>query len=358
MKEKLKKILAKPKYAIGIALIIALALGTTISIIQIKTRTAMFAKNSVTPDTNINIAGSQNLTLAFLVGGRVKNVNVKIGDEVKKGDVLASLDSENTQGAVNQARGAYSSAQSAYDKLVNGSSNSDIQIAKVALNNAKNNYDNVVAGQKVLVTAALSSMYNSGLAAIPNTNINSTIISPIISGTYTGKDSGVYTITVSSVGSGYYFTLSGLENGNNNASVIATPMGTHGLFIQFPSNFNIAQNNTWTVSIPNTQSPTYLTNYNAYQLALQNQNQATTIAQGAVDAAAANLDQKIAGARSEDLAMAKAQVESTKGALQIAEGIYNNTIITAPTDGTVTNVSISVGQIATPNSPIIELLSK
>ena len=42
----------------------------------------------------------------------------------------------------------------------------------------------------------------------------------------------------------------------------------------------------------------------------------------------------------------------------INDTIYNNTIITASTDGTITNVSIAEGQIATPNTPVIELLSK
>ena len=70
------------------------------------------------------------------------------------------------------------------------------------------------------------------------------------------------------------------------------------------------------------------------------------------------MDQKVAGARSEDLEIAQAQVESTKGALEIAQGTYNNTIITAPVDGTITNVSITAGQIATPNTPAIELLAK
>ena len=114
----------------------------------------------------------------------------------------------------------------------------------------------------------------------------------------------------------------------------------------------------WTVSIPNTQSPAYLSNYNAYQSALENQSQAVAGAQAAIDTAQAALDQKLAGARSEDLDIAKAQVESTQGALQIAQGAYDNTLITAPADGTITNVTITAGQVALPNTPAIELLSK
>ena len=360
MKNAFKKFIKSPKTVIFVALVIAVIAGAMFVNMQNSSRATMFANDTVSPESTSTVASSQSLTLAFLVSGRVNNVAVKIGDEVKKGDVLATLDSENTEGAINQAKGAYASAQLAYEKLVNGSSDTDINIANVALANAKNNYNDTVSQQKVLVSNALSALNNSGLAAIPTTNTNTnnnTIISPIISGTYTGTDQGTYTITVNSVGSGYFFSLSGLETGNGNASTVAVPMGTKGLFIQFPANFTVGQNNTWTVSIPNTQSPTYLTMYNAYQSALQNQTQAIALAQGAIDSAQANLDQKVAGARSEDLEIAKAQVESTNGALEMAEGAYNNTVITAPTNGKITNVSISVGQIATANTPIIELLS-
>ena len=357
MKETIKKIIHNPKHAITIAIILAIIIGASFYIIQNKNRTALFSQNPISADTTSN-ASTQDLTLAFPVGGRIKSVSVKIGDKVTKGQILASLENENTLGAVAQANGAYTAAQNAYQKLINGSSNTDIQIAQVALTNAKNNYDNTVASQKVLVSNALSNVHNSGLTVTPvmtNTVIPS---SPIISGTYNNTEEGTYTISVYQTGNGYYFTYSGLENGTATASTVAMPLGTRGLFIQFPSNFSLAGNTAWTILIPNINSPSYLTYYNAYQSALQNQTQSIATAQGAIDSAQANLNQKIAGARSEDLQIAQAQVQSTQGALQIAQGNYNNTLITAPTDGIITNITTTAGQTITANAPVIELTSK
>lgn len=349
MRQHIKKILVTPKLATGIALAIAVIVGVTSYIIHNKMLAERFAKittiGTVISGADKESVSPQDLTLAFPIGGRIEKVSVKIGDTVKAGTVLASLDSLNALGALNQA-------EASYNKLVNGASTPDIEIAKVALNNAKNSYDNVVSQQKVLVANALSNMLNSGLVALPaiKNNIN-TIISPVISGTYSGTEEGSYTITVYPAGNEYYFSFSGLESGSGLVSTVAVPLGTRGLYIQFPNNFTSSVNATWTISIPNTQSPAYLACYSAYQSALQNQNQAVASAQGVVDAAQATLDQKLASARSEDLDMAKAQVE-------IAKGAYNNTIITAPVDGTITNVSITAGQIAMPNTPAIELLSK
>ncbi len=360
MKQKFKNILSNPKRTTLVALIIAIALGAWSAYAHNKTMSALFAKiaqDQASFGTTPVIGSHQDLTLAFPVGGRIKSVSVKIGDKVTAGTVLASLDAENVIGAMNQAKAAYTAAQTAYDKLVNGTSTPDIDIAKVALANAKSAQTNTIAQQKVLVDNAHRTMLNSGLAAIPAVQSNSQIISPTISGTYTGATEGVYTISVYATSDGNYFSFTGLEDGSGQVSAVATPLGTRGLYISFPSNFTLASNTVWTVSIPNTQSATYLTYYNAYQSALQAQTQAIAAAQGAVDAAQANLDQKLASARSEDLAIAKAQVESTQGALQIAQGAYNNTIITAPVDGTITSVSITAGQIATANTPAIELLS-
>ena len=358
MKQKIKQFISSPKHAVIITLIFAITAGGLFSYIQNKNRAEIFSKDIPTTQTETITNNQRNLTLAFLASGRIKNVNVKIGDTVKTGEVLASLDSQNALGAVNQAKGAYTAAQNNYEKLLNGTSDTDVKIAKVTLTNAKNNYSNIVLQQKTLVANALSNLHNAGITALPTaSNVNVTS-SPIISGTYNSDEEGSYTITVNPVQDGYYFTYTGLETGTGKSNTLAVPLGTRGLLIQFPFNFISNSNNVWVISIPNTQSPSYLANYNAYQTALQNQSQAVAAAQGLVDSAQANLDQKVAGTRTEDLKIAEAQVESTQGALQIAEGNYNNTIITAPFDGTITNVSIAEGQIASPNVPAIGLLAK
>ncbi|MES2023145.1 MAG: biotin/lipoyl-binding protein [Patescibacteria group bacterium] len=361
MKKHFKKIIHTPKIAISIAIFIALILGVVSFVANNNIQKARFAKlgefSDFTGANNINVL-SKDLTLAFPVGGRIKDVFIKVGDKVKAGTVLASLDSENAIGSVNQAKASYDSAQISYTKLVNGVSTPEVDVAKVALNNAKNNYNNTVAQQKVLVANAFSAMLNSGLVALPTINtVSSTDVAPLISGTYTGAE-GAYTITIYTTGNGGYFSFSGLEEGTGQVSAVPVKLGTRGLYIQFPDNFMQNTNTTWVISIPNTKSVGYLVLYNAYQSALQNQSQAVTTAQGIVDTTQALLDQKLSSARSEDLEIARAQVENTKGALQVAQGVYDNTIITAPIDGVIANVSITAGQIATANTSAIELLAQ
>jgi multidrug resistance efflux pump len=65
----------------------------------------------------------------------------------------------------------------------------------------------------------------------------------------------------------------------------------------------------------------------------------------------------VSAARPEDVAVAQAQMDNAKGAVQIAQANLKNTIITAPADGTILSVAITPGQIAIPNAPAIEFIS-
>jgi len=76
-----------------------------------------------------------------------------------------------------------------------------------------------------------------------------------------------------------------------------------------------------------------------------------------LDQANASLSALVAVARPEDIATAKAQIENASGVLQIADAAYKNTIVIAPSDGIITAVYISEGQIATQSAPAIEFLT-
>ena len=301
------------------------------------------------------VKAAQDLSLSFQRSGSVADVKVKIGDAVKKGQVLLALDNKDASASVNQANAAVQAAQAAYEKILNGATSVDVQVAQVALANAKASLETTKEQQQVAVDNAYKSLVNSGLAAWPGTgNIGS--VNPIITGTYVGRDQGQYNISLSATGNGLNFVATGLENATGLVSVTPVPFGTKGLYIQFPST-GVAAGNTWVVPIPNTQAATYITNYNAYQAAVQAQVSAVTQAQSAVDAAQAALDFKKAKARPEDVAAAQAQLSSAQAVLQLAQNAYANGLVTAPIDGLVTSVDVKIGETASPGKPILTMIS-
>ena len=350
MKQHIKSLPHHPKRVILISSIIALAIGT-FGYIQInkKISTPIVKDNS---GVNINNPSSHNLTLGFLASGRIKTVSVKTGDVVKKGQILATLDAGNAEGALTQARAAYETAKANYQKIINGATGTAIDVAKAAVNTAQVNLDGTTKQQNLLVANAYTNLLNSTITATLS-NSNSTIVAPTITGTYNKNTEGTISFVVNQAGDNEYINFSGIINGTTTVSTTnPQALGDSGLYIQFPS-LSSYGGTSWKINIPNKNAPNYLANYNAYQLALQVKNQAVANAQATLDQANASLTALATSARPEDVAMVEAQMNSAAGAVQIAQATYQNTIITAPDDGTVISVAIAPGQIATINSPAI-----
>jgi multidrug efflux pump subunit AcrA (membrane-fusion protein) len=351
MKKSFISFIHSPSKVIAVSLVIALAVGTYGYLRINKKETYAFttAGEGVIVDNGTH--GARNVSLGFLVGGRVKSVTVAPGDTVKKGQQLATLDAGNTLGVVTQAKANLSQAQANYAKIVNGATGPTIDVARSQVHTAQVNLSEAQRGQDILVANAKRILLNSTIAA----ENESTVKAPSISGTYTGTDEGIITLTAYPTTANGYFVLSGLATGTGKISTTdPQPLGSTGLSIVFPQG-TIPSGTSWTIALPNTKAPNYLTNYNAYQSALQTRTQTLATLQAAVEQASASLTALVTAARPEDVAQAQAQVSQAEGAVQIAEAAYQNTVITAPYDGTISSVSITIGQIAQPNAPLIEL---
>lgn len=344
-----------PKRVIIISLVIALAVGA-FGYIKINKKVATPV---VEENINTNAAtSSSNLTLGFLASGRIKSVSVKAGDVVKKGQVLAELDAGNTLGALTQARASYATAQANYQKVINGATGPTIDIAKAAVNTAKVTLEQITNQQNTLVANARRKLYSDGLIAVSDDDTRRSIV-PTITGSYDGVQEGHYEIFFSDINDLYNrneISFIGIEKGRGSKDELPQPLGTRGLLIAFPE-ASYQLDDRWTIDIPNKNGTNFVSNLNAYQLALQNKEQMVATAQATLDQANANLNSIITTARPEDVASAQAQVNSMLGAIQIAEAAYNNTIITAPSDGKVTSVAVTAGQIAVPNAPAIGFIN-
>jgi HlyD family secretion protein len=355
IKHHIKRLPHHPKIVITISLIIALAVGI-FGYVQINKKVPMpVITNNPNIGTDNNSSLPQNLTLGFLSGGRINSVSVKAGDKVTKGQILATLDAGSTQGALAQAKAAYQTAQANYQKIINGATGAMIDVAKATVNTAQVNLDGVTKQQNVLVANAYANLLNSTITATPNTD--QSLPAPIITGTYVKNTEGTITLTVNQGGQTGFFSISGIVNGTGiESTTTQEPLLDTGLDIKFPTGSSYL-GTTWTINIPNTTAPNYLANYNAYQAALETKTQAMGNAQATLDQANASLTALVTAARPEDVATAQAQVANAQGAVQIAQAAYENTIITAPTDGTIVSVAITPGQIATPNAPAIQFIS-
>lgn len=287
------------------------------------------------------VTSNTDLNLSFNSSGIVKSLKVKVGDKVKEGQILANIDQGSQLASLTQARGALAAAKAKLQKTLEGSSNEEIAITETALNQAK-------ITQDVLVKNAYSKLLNSTPEAVPLDG-TSDYSAPTISGTYSLGLEGIIKIkTYLSTNGGSGFNISGLVSGSGTVTTtIPQPISNSGLYIKFSSTIdpNVSE---WVINIPNKKAPDYLSNYNAYRLSLS-ESEAT------LERLKAELNLKKATARSSDIELAKAEVTSAEGQVQAAVSRYEDTLLRAPADGTITSVDLKLGELSEVQKPVMVL---
>ena len=291
-----------------------------------------------------NIAAHQQVTLNFAQAGTVAKVNAQVGDEVKKGQVLAELDTSDlalqirnaeagltsaehklaqtstasTEQAISSAKAQLAAAQASYDKLAAGPTQSDLTAAKTAVESAQAAYDAAVkaAGATSSQVASAQAALDKAKLALDQAQAAYDRVSwrPDISGR--GESKNLQSATID-----YQQAKANLD------SLLATAgSDAQSKILQAKSQLEQAKNSL---------------------AKLQTSNYDLVSAQAQVTQAQNNLDTLLAGPDANAVAIAQDQVEQARIALEQAQLSLQKAQIIAPFDGTIIAVDLIVGQSAT-----------
>jgi HlyD family secretion protein len=294
----------KSKWTIGSIILILLVVGAILIFHKNPVYQFVTVENgSITQSVSLtgNTTPLQSVSLAFGSSGIVSSTYSDLGKPVSKGQVLAELNMS--------------------DLLA------QLHSAQAGLTIAKQN----VSTQNTLVENAYRNLLNSTPEAIPS-NGTSDYVAPVISGNYNLDKEGTINISFYYSTDGVSFKVSGLASGNGGScnSITAQPLGNSGLYIKCSTTvINISD---WNIEIPNKNASDYLTNYNAYQLALKTSNNYSS---SVIDA---------------QIAQAQAVVDGVSAKIRDAQ-------IVAPISGIVTEFDAKVGQLASPSVPLVSIIS-
>ncbi|PIR86803.1 MAG: hypothetical protein COU11_03810 [Candidatus Harrisonbacteria bacterium CG10_big_fil_rev_8_21_14_0_10_49_15] len=330
---KIIAFLKKPKVYISVIVVAAVIILLLLSDGRkeagtIETRRVERMTVSQVVDETGRVEAAQEAALGFEVSGRVARVYHNAGAEVLAGDALISLDSGSLYADLAQAEAT-------------------VAIKKAEMSNTGVNLSEVIKKQDALVASAYSKLLLGALSADPNKDTY-TQTAPIITGIYNGPE-GAYKLRVKKQenNTSYDIYTFGLEKTDRLeiSDTGPTALGTRGLFVSFPDGVAEYDDTAWDVNIPNTKSSVYATNYNAYQEALRTRESAITDAQARLKE---NVGQSIAAAE-----LQRAQADVTGIRAEIAKRVLR-----APFAGVVTDVDTSVGEIISPSTAVVSLLSK
>lgn len=296
------------------------------------------ALTSQVSSTGQVISNSQ-VDLKPKVNANVTGVYVRAGDRVKTGQVLFRLDATDAYKQVRDAKTSLESANIALEKLRNPK-----EIDIMSIKSSIKQEEDSKKTQDLKVTTAYKNLLSSNIQAV-SANSYTTETAPTITGSYTKGIEGQIKISVYQGGtSGYSFSLDGIATGSGQANnQVAQPLGDTGLYIKW-NGTNPSSN--WIIDIPNKQSTSYSSNYDAWQNAITNRD----IANAASDRNIESLKQKLADLTPSDdnldVRSAKLSVQQRENALADAQQSLSNYTITAPFDGVMASVSVDIGASA------------
>ncbi len=254
-------------------------------------------------------AADTNLT--FGIAGTLAQVNVRPGDRVTKGQLIASLDKRDLQLAVSQAQASLNSAQAKLDSLKAGPTASQLSAARLKVTQAQSNLDKVKSSSAIQVQQAQLAV-NSAQRA--------------------------------------------LANAQDKYNSVSRPLlDSKGQLLPGLTQDQIDQYNAALRSLEDAKD-----NLTKAQLALQDaqlqQTQNVALAQAQLDDAKTQLQDLTAGPAQTDLETAQAAVDQAKANLDEARLKLQNADLLAPYAGVIAAVPVIAGQTVAANTTIAELV--
>ncbi len=311
--------------------------------------------------TSITVSGTvdatRNADLSFPITGVLKSLSVAEGAFVKKDTVLAELAHDNLSAQYQNAYGALVIAKADQAELITGIRPEERAIETTKVEIAKDDLSRITREQNEKVATAYRALLSTDLVARPKDKSNADT-PPSVYGTYTcGEGTYILDVFGSGAKSGYSYRLSGLEGGTYTAYTESpAPMGACGLSIQFEDGVSYG-GSVWHIAIPNTESTSYVTNKNAYDLAVTTRENAIHAATQALELAEKTATLTIANPREESVIRKEAQVTQAEAQLASIGAQIQDHILRAPFDGTVTHLDLAPGEIVT-TEPVLTMVSE
>ncbi|MFQ5576190.1 MAG: HlyD family secretion protein [Anaerolineae bacterium] len=296
---------------------------------------------------------AQEANIAFDMGGRVVEVPVAEGDAVTTGQILARLDDTDARAAIAVAEAALAQAEAGLNSVKAGPTAEQIGLAEAAVVRAEAALAQIVAGppdatpEQIAVAQARINTLQTQLNQIRAGARPETVEASLAS---VKQAENALALAQSDYDKIAYAADSDL------AQPIALALQNATLTYQAA----LAQHQ----ALVNGATPEEIAVMQAQlaegQAALEQilagpaptTAEQIAVAQAGVLEAEAALAQAKAGPTAEQIAVAEAGVQQAEAALQQAKLALNHLQLTAPFNGTLTNLNLEPGEIATPGAPI------
>lgn len=370
-----KKGLSKTKRGLFVFMLIVLALAVgsyiafrsnqspSLNLVPVRVGTIV-QEVSVTGNTK----PVDDLSLAFEKGGTIKSVYVSVGDTVRAGQVLVKLDTSELMAQLAQAQASAEAEQAKLNDLRQGSRPEDIAVSRTALQKAQqdltNDYSGVVDVLADVYTEASDAVRNQISALFSNgeTNPQLTFTAADSQAKYDSEAGRSQASAELNAWRGELLAVSAVSASSDLDAAIGKAL-SHLVIIKDFLN-RVADVLSSTVGLPDatlaayrTNVTTARTNVNTGISNVRGKQQEIAVQAITVKQLQDELNLKIAGATKEQINAQSALVRQAEASMQNIQAQIGKMTLISPISGIVTKQDAKVGQIATPNTPLVAIIS-
>ncbi len=269
-----------------------------------------------------SVKATESIGLGFKVIGKIAGINVSIGDSVKKGDILAQLESSQLSAQLQSAKAALSYTASQY--------NSGLSLAKDNLQSTYNSAFNILNDTYTKIYNAYNvivSLQNDYFLSADQEGIKVREGKDDIQTNM--EDVKLYldgSQTDSAIDSAILGTLTNLENIYNDLKIIRTQCDS-GVYYS-----SVSSTSKTSIDTQKAYINTAITNLTASQTSISSY--------------------KISLKKAED-----STAEQLQANIDALQSQLNDSYLISPINGTVTELNIKRGQVVSPSQSLINLLS-
>lgn len=333
-----------------------------------------------TVDATGKIESADKVSLNFQMSGNINRINVKEGDKILAGQLLASVSSAELDAAVAQA-------QASLNQKLTGSTTEQIDIAQRQVDSARVAYDKAQSSLKDIIALGevnMSSKYSNALTALNDAYLKIyntfTLISSIRDSYFNGSDQegiSVQNIVNYRISSAMKTAKASLdsakagERGNVDTAMIDIISSLDAVYDGLNEIRNTCDSGSYKVNVTDTirtsidSQKTIISSSKASIVTLQNDIKSLKVqnerdkntAEAAIESAKASLDIQEANLKSTQAKPRDVDIDYYEAALSQAKANRAKAFLYAPISGIISKVNKHVGELVGMSDAAIELIS-
>lgn len=330
------------------------------------------AKKDLVQEVNVTgrVKSANLVKLSFEISGRVENVYAKVGDRVDYGEPLASMNQESILAQIGEGKAAVEVARTKLAELKSGTQPEEIWVSEVKVENAKVALDdakkNAADKMKDSFTKSDDAIRNKVDQFFSNPRSNNPQMNFLISDSQLKSEIEWERFNLEGV-------LSTWKQPED-ASALTVDLAQY--FVDTKKNVDRVKSFLDRVAFA-INSLTLTSNLN--QTTIEGYKTDVSAARANINIARANLlaaDEKLrnanallalaeqeltltkAGPPKEQIASSDAEIRQAEAKVDTLQVELGKTILRAPLNGVVTKLDVGVGEIVSPNAPVISLITE